>query len=223
MKNAEREGAMNPISCRAQERHGGPCVLFSSGRIQYRQWRKEERERERKKEKCRFLRYNQLVRVVADIRAQRYPDNRSQMRVARCGNTPPPSAPPTLQPSTALSPSLRSTNKFVAPRYPDFNVFRYGSSPSTPPIIIWRRVQLRRRENSWREKIEQVVFDFFFLIFSQLIYHLDVMGREKKRLEDVKLYNFTIGKIIKKIFVRFVIIVHHQFCGSFRERKLTKG
>lgn len=49
------------------------------------------------------------------------------------------------------------------------------------------------------------------------------MGREKKRLEDVKLYNFTIGKIIKKIFVRFVIIVHHQFCGSFRERKLTKG
>lgn len=77
--------------------------------------------------------------------------------------------------------------------------------------------------NSWREKIEQVVFDFFFLISSQLIYHLDVMGREKKRLEDVKLYNFTIGKIIKKIFVRFVIIVHHQFCGSFRERKLTKG
>ena len=74
-----------------------------------------------------------------------------------------------------------------------------------------------------REKIEQGVFDFFFLISSQLIYHLDVMGREKKRLEDVKLYNFTIGKIIKKIFVRFVIIVHHQFCGSFRERKLTKG
>ena len=106
----------------------------------------KKRERERKKEKCRFLRYNQLVRVVADIRAQRYPDNRSQMRVARCGNTPPPFAPPTLQPSTALSPSLRSTNKFVAPRYPDFNVFRYGASPSTPPIIIWRRVQLRRRK-----------------------------------------------------------------------------
>lgn len=65
------------------------------------------------------------------------------------------------------------------------------------------------------------MFDFFFLISSQLIYHLDVMGREKKRLEDVKLYNFTIGKIIKKIFVRFVIIVSFEIC--FKSENLWKA
>lgn len=50
----------------------------------------------------------------------------------------------------------------------------------------------------------------FFLTSPRLIYHLEAMEREE-RLEDLNLLmdNFTIGKIIEKIyyvFVRFVII-----------------
>lgn len=75
---------MNPISCRAQKRHG---ELYSFFEWTYNIGNEEKRREREREKKCRFLCYNQPVRVVADIRAQRYPDNRSQMRAARCGNT----------------------------------------------------------------------------------------------------------------------------------------
>lgn len=64
----------------------------------------------------------------------------------------------------------------------------------------------------------------FFLTSPRLIYHLEAMEREE-RLEDLNLLvdNFTIGKIIKKIyyvFVRFVIIATF---GIVRENGFRNG
>lgn len=64
----------------------------------------------------------------------------------------------------------------------------------------------------------------FFLTSPRLIYHLEAMGRGE-RLEDLNLLmdNFTIGKIIEKIyyvFVRFVIIATF---GIVRENGFRNG
>lgn len=70
--------------------------------------------------------------------------------------------------------------------------------------------------------MERVVL--FFLISPRLIYHLKAMERGE-RLEDLNLLmdNFTIGKIIEKIyyvFVRFVIIATF---GIVRENGFRNG
>lgn len=73
-------------------------------------------------EKCRFLCYNQPVCVVADIRAQQYPDNRSQMRVVRCGDSAGPTL--TLRSSHRTKPSLNSSSSISLTKCQQINLQR---------------------------------------------------------------------------------------------------